>query len=249
MSDHLGDRMKRYERPWAQVLPPNSWALVRVDGRAFHTWARRADRPFDARIHAAMVDACGALARDIGGFRLAYTQSDEATFLFTDTTTHDSQLWFGGEVAKIVSIAAAGFTAHFNHAFARRTVRSANVDVLTPWWEPPGPAMFDARVFTMPADDAANAFVWRQRDWERNSLQMLARHHYSHRDLHGKGRADLHEMLHEVGVNWADLPPVWKNGTFLHRAPSDPAAGETRLDMSNDKHDWASINAMAGIEA
>lgn len=223
--DDLGDRMKRYERSWAGVLPPNSWVLVRVDGRAFRTWTRGCDRPFDGDIHDSMVAATQALARDIGGFRLAYTQSDEATFLFTDTSAHESQLWFGGEVSKIVSIAAAGFTAHFNRAHRSRRL----------------PAMFDARVFTMPREDAPNAFVWRQRDWERNSVQMLARHHFTQRDLHGLSRVGMEVKLRENGIEWADLPPRWRNGTFVFPSPGG-------LGLSNDKHDWASIAAMAGIE-
>jgi hypothetical protein len=67
----------------------------------------------------------------------------------------------------------------------------------------------------MPADDAPNAFIWRQRDWERNSLQMLARSHFSHKQLHGKGRQDMHDMLHKIDVNWAELSPREKNGTFI----------------------------------
>lgn len=228
--DELGDRMKRYERSWSGVLPPNSWVLVRVDGRAFHTWTRGCERPFDSNVQEAMVLATEAVSRDIGGFRLAYTQSDEATFLFTDTAEHESQLWFGGEVAKIVSITAAGFTAHFNRAY----------ETLVPSPRR-GPAVFDARVFTMPPDDAPNAFVWRQRDWQRNSVQMLARHHFSQRDLNGQNVPAMLEMLSANGINWHDLGPRWRNGTFVF-----PSTGTIGLNC--DAHDWASIAAMAGIE-
>jgi len=44
---------------------------------------------------------------------------------------------------------------------------------------------------------------------------MLSQSHYSHKQLHGKNTADMHEMLHEKGVNWADLDSVWKNGMFI----------------------------------
>ncbi len=46
---------------------------------------------------------------------------------------------------------------------------------------------------------------------------MLAQHHFSHRELHGKRRDDLHEMLHDIGVNWNDQPEEFKRGTLLHR--------------------------------
>ncbi|KKN15477.1 hypothetical protein LCGC14_0985720, partial [marine sediment metagenome] len=49
----------------------------------------------------------------------------------------------------------------------------------------------------------------------RNSLQMLARTHFSHKELNEKNTSDIHEMLHQKEVNWADLEPVWKNGVFI----------------------------------
>jgi tRNA(His) 5'-end guanylyltransferase len=198
--DSLGDRIKRYEHASNYALTPRSSMVIRVDGKAFHTWTRGMERPFDPGFVAAMQEATRRTAAEMMGFKLAYTQSDEATFLLTDYDTLQSQGWFGYELSKVVSVSASLFTAHFNW-------------VLT---NPAGtPAFFDSRAFIVPADDVPNVFVWRQRDWERNSLQMLARAYFSHRQLHGKGSSQVHEMLHDVGVNWADLPPHLKNGTFV----------------------------------
>jgi tRNA(His) guanylyltransferase len=76
---------------------------------------------------------------------------------------------------------------------------------------------FDARAYTVPIDDVPNVFVWRQQDWERNSVQMLARAHFSHKQCHKKNVPALHEMLHEIGVNWAHLHSRLKNGTYITR--------------------------------
>ena len=46
---------------------------------------------------------------------------------------------------------------------------------------------------------------------------MLAQAHYSQKQLHGKNQAAMHEMLHEKGINWADLPGKWKNGRFISK--------------------------------
>jgi hypothetical protein len=46
---------------------------------------------------------------------------------------------------------------------------------------------------------------------------MLAQSHFSHTELHKKNKSDMHEMLHTKGVNWADLQPKWKNGSFLFK--------------------------------
>lgn len=62
-------------------------------------------------------------------------------------------------------------------------------------------AYFDARAFNLPREEVANYFLWRAKDWERNSVAMYCRAFYSDRDLHGQGLADQHEMLHHAGKN------------------------------------------------
>lgn len=196
----LGDRMKAYEACSAPRLTPNAPVVIRVDGRAFHTFTRHMRRPFDPVLMKVMVRAAVETAREMQGFKLGYVQSDEATFLLTDYDTNETAAWFGNEVNKLVSLSASIFTAHFNMFMHNEPV----------------PAAFDSRAFTVPREDVPNVFVWRQQDWTRNSLQMVARAHFSHKQLHGKNRAAMHDMLHEVGVNWAtDYTDQEKNGTFI----------------------------------
>lgn len=199
--DSLGDRIKRYERAYQHTLTPRMPVMIRVDGRAFHTYTKGFDRPFDRAMILGMQYATEMTSREMQGFLLAYTQSDEATFLITDTQKLDTQGWFGYEHSKIVSLTASIFSGYFNNAM--------HGDL--------PPASFDARAFSIPLDDAPNAFIWRQRDWERNSLQMLASYYFSHKQLQGKGRRHMHDMLHGVGVNWAELQDWAKNGTFFLR--------------------------------
>lgn len=197
----LATRMKRYEAASHPQLLPRTPLFIRVDGRAFHTYTRHMQRPFDPHFMDAMVHATQMASADMQGFKLAYTQSDEATFMLTDYDTLTSAGWFDYDLSKIVSITAALFTAHFNDAMRGRTAELG---------------VFDARAFSVPRSDAPNVFVWRQQDWERNSLSMLARAHFSHRECLNRNRAELHEMLHGKGVNWAtDLTAREKNGTFV----------------------------------
>lgn len=206
MSDSLGDRIKRYERSYNQTLTPRTPVMIRVDGRAFHTLTRHLQKPFDPRLMSAMVFATIDTAKEMQGFKLGYVQSDEATFLLTDYDQLETQGWFGYELNKVVSLSASLFTAHFNRHFPEL------------WPEFGKIAAFDGRAFNIPAEDAPNAFIWRQRDWERNSLQMLAQHYFSHKALQNKGKREMHEMLHNIEVNWAtDLSPRQKNGTWVLR--------------------------------
>jgi tRNA(His) guanylyltransferase len=195
----LGDRIKRYEAVTHYTATGRTPLMVRVDGRAFHTFTRGMDRPFDQKLTDAMVGAAKCVAEEMQGFKAAYIQSDEATFCLTDYDRVESQGWFDYDLSKVISISAALMTAHFI-----RLLRTEKTPV------------FDSRAFMIPANDVVNAFLWRAKDWERNSLQMYSRAHYSHKELHGKGKQAMHDLLHEAGKNWAtDLTPQQKNGTFL----------------------------------
>jgi tRNA(His) 5'-end guanylyltransferase len=104
-------------------------------------------------------------------------------------------------------------TAHFNNLWMQYLIHDIKVFDLGEY----KPAVFDARAFQCPKNDVANVFLWRIRDWERNSLNMFCRGFFSHKQLIGKKASERHEMLHGIGENWADLPLVAKNGTFWHK--------------------------------
>jgi tRNA(His) 5'-end guanylyltransferase len=228
-NDSLGDRIKKYEAACQYRYPPRQPLIIRVDGRAFHTFTRHCRKPFDPYLMASMKMAMSETAKEMMGFKLAYHQSDEVTFLLTDYDKLTTEGWFGYEVNKVISLAASTFTAHFN------SLHNPSEGL-----HPGRPATFDARAFVVPAEDAANVFIWRQRDWERNSVSMLAQAHFSHKQLHGKKIRDMHDMLHEKGINWAECSPAEKNGTFLLRDGT----------VRQEKADWMLIESwiQAGFE-
>lgn len=199
----LGDRMKRYEESAHHVLVRRMPVLIRVDGRAFHTFTRGMPA-FDRRLMNAMVQSAEIVAYGMQGFKCAYVQSDEVTFLLTDYDTTETQGWFDYDHSKMVSISAA----HMTSAFGK--------------WYPGRSPMFDSRAFNIPREDVVNAFLWRAKDWERNSLQTFARQFFSHKQLHKKGRSDMHEMLHGIGKNWATDIDDWdRNGAFIIKDSAD----------------------------
>ncbi|MEU6413328.1 tRNA(His) guanylyltransferase Thg1 family protein [Microbispora sp. NPDC046933] len=208
MSDKtaLGDRMKAYERATRSVLPRRAYTILRVDGRAFHTFLRDAHRPFDRAVMDAMNGVGAALCEEITGSVFAYVQSDECSVLMTDFATPSAQPWFGGVTQKIVSVAASIATIAFNEAYATGGVDGRR-------------ATFDARAFTL-ADpcEVANYFRWRQNDCVRNSITMAAQARFSHRELHGRSTGQMQEMLWaEHGVNWNDYDAGAKRGRVVVR--------------------------------
>ena len=199
----LGDRMKQYyELPVNIKLIRRMPTIIRLDGRAFHTFTRGYNKPFDSNLSDNMIDTAFYLCGEIQGTKCAYVQSDEISILLTDFDTLATEAWFDNNLQKIVSLSAGMASAHFSklcEAFA----------------------VFDSRAFNIPKEEVCNYFVWRQKDWVRNSVQMLAQAHFSHKQLQEKSQTDMHEMLHGVGVNWADIEPKWKNGTMVYKELSE----------------------------
>ena len=210
MSDgtSLGDRMKTYEQVTRAVLPRRTYTICRVDGRAFHSFLRRAEKPFDKAVITAMDAVAEALCAEISGTVFAYTQSDECSVLLTDFTATGTEPWFGGVVQKMASIAASVATAAFNDAYVPSNDAAPN-----------SRALFDARVFTIPSQvEVANYFLWRQRDAVRNSIFMAAQAHFSHKRLHRLNTDQMQDLLwSEAGVNWNDYPPECKRGRVTVR--------------------------------
>ena len=199
--DSLGDRMKKnYEGVFRLQVPARMPVIIRVDGRAFHTLTRHCDRPFDAGLMAAMDSVACGLCEEIQGAQLAYVQSDEVSVLVHPYKRLQSQCWFDGDVQKMVSISASVATSTFNRFVARG---GAPVSFA---------AQFDSRVFVLPEAEVCNYFIWRQQDATRNSVQMLARSLYSHRECEDKNGPELQEMCFQKGHNWNDLPPSQKRG-------------------------------------
>jgi len=205
----LGDRMKEnYESRAKFCLTRRTPVIIRIDGRAFHTFTRGFDRPFDQRLINAMVHATKELLADAQGAKLAYTQSDEISVVLTDYDTLQTDAWFNYSVPKICSNAASIVTRAFNKAIVYPEAATKY----------PSGATFDARCFNIPKEEVANYFLWRGLDWKRNSLSMFASSFFSQKQLHGKHASQVHEMLHEIGKNWAtDLTEQEKNGTFVSK--------------------------------
>jgi tRNA(His) 5'-end guanylyltransferase len=205
MKDELGRRFKRdYEDAFRLRLPRHSYFIVRIDGRGFHTFTADLERPYCRALADALDEAALHLAGEMIGCRLAYGQSDEYSFLLTDSERDDSPLWFDGNVQKIVSVSASLFTGAFGRAFASTSM-----------------AAFDSRVMVIPKrSEVEKYFLWRQLDAEANSLNMLASAHYSHAELLNQSTADKHDLLHAKGVNWAKEPADFKRGRVVYRGES-----------------------------
>lgn len=217
--DALGDRMKKYESVTRFTLPRRTYTILRVDGRAFHSWTRGLDKPYDQNFMQCMDVAAIRLCEDIPGAQFAYVQSDEISILVVDFININTEPWFEGNVQKWASVSASVATMAFNQQVAKYHENPTTaIGLLRKIGGKEPNAVFDSRVFIIPdLIEVENYFVWRQQDAERNSIMMLARAHASHKQLAGKKRAEQHEIIHKAGDNWAKHPTDFKHGRMVRR--------------------------------
>lgn len=205
MHDELGIRMKeRYEDRAKTYLPRRTYTILRIDGKAFHTLLRGAEKPFDKSVMGVMDKTARFLCQNIQGAVLSYTQSDEISLLLTDFAEIKTDAWFDGNIQKICSISASLATASFNK-------EAASVPLLKDKL-----AFFDSRCFVI-ADpvEVYNYFVWRQQDATRNAINMAGQAVYSHKELHDKNVNEVQEMLFQKGINFNDYPAGCKRGRMV----------------------------------
>lgn len=118
-NDSLGDRMKGYEGVSRNFLTRRVPAIIRLDGKAFHTFTKGMEKPFDPVLTQAMQETMKYLCENIQGCVLGYTQSDEITLVLTDYATIQTDAWFGYNVQKMCSVSASMATMAFNREFER----------------------------------------------------------------------------------------------------------------------------------
>jgi len=212
----LGNRMKKYEDGYNQVLLDRLPIIVRLDGVAFHQYTKGCQKPFDSNLHASMVETTRALVKEFGP-KIGYTQSDEISLLFWQDGIKQQTI-FGGRVNKINSVMASAAANYFNKFEQGNKL-----------------AKFDCRCFCVPNEvEAVNYFLWRTQDAVRNSVQMAAQAVYEHKELHGKGADQLHDMLHAKGINWNSYPPCQKEGSWTaKRSYMKGTATRNRVEVLN----------------
>jgi tRNA(His) 5'-end guanylyltransferase len=214
---NLSDRMKDYYENRAKTsLLRRTPVIIRLDGKAFHTFTKGFVRPFDKILSEAMQLTMKYLCEQIQGCVLGYTQSDEITLVLVDYKTLKSEMWFDGEVQKICSTSASLATMYFNKIF-RKLVNSSDANVHQKYIYQAAldrGAMFDSRCFNIPKEEVTNCFLWRQRDAIRNSIQMVGQTYFHHYQLEGKSCEQIvNDLIVYNDIKWEDFPIMYQRGS------------------------------------
>jgi len=207
--------------------------IIRVDGRAFHTYTRPLKDRFNEFVTAAMNLSAFTLFKEIQGAQLAYVQSDEISLLVHGYKRFNSESWYDNQLQKMVSVAAgiasATFTSQSQYIFNECK-----------------PAVFDARAFIVPEADVCNYFLWRQQDAVRNSVQMLARSLRSHKECTGLNVGDLKEMCKDANSPWEELPTRLQRGLCVKRDKTGTICYDHCIPLFNEDRDY--VNNLLNLE-
>ena len=257
--DDLGTRMKEYYEGIPKTkLMRRTPVIIRIDGKAFHTFTKGFQKPFDEVLIKTMQETTKYLCENTQGCVLGYTQSDEITLVLVDYKNLNSAAWFDYEVQKMCSIVASMATMAFNKLFYDNIINWCHENNLDTDLESPHTiagdsielelmrllrcyylawqkgAMFDARVFNIPKEEVTNCIYWRQLDASRNSVQMVGQANFSHKELQNKSCSNIQDMLMEQkGINWNDFPTYQKRGSCVIK--------ENYVDATPDSTDSESV--------
>jgi len=227
--DPMGDRLKLLEKFGTEHRAmPQLPLCVRLDGRAFHTYTKNMNHPFDDVMSSAMDTATIRLVSEFKPV-IGYTQSDEITLVFynePDPAKNPSEFLFGGKFHKINSVLASTAAVEFYRAIIAQMPEMAGTI-----------PSFDCRTWSVPSKtEAVNTLLWRWFDAKKNSVSTLAQHHFSHKKLHKMGISDMHDLLLSIGVDWNALPTRHKWGAFFRRESVMRSLSEEELSRIPEKH-------------
>lgn len=222
----LGDRMKRYEAVTTSYsLIERIPVYARIDGRAFHSFTRGLDKPFDMDMVNVMKATCAKLV-EMTNAKIGYVQSDEISLCWEDA----SKVPFGTRLFKLESVLAAMATSFFT-LFGLETKLADRIKKMIPH--------FDCRVCQLPnMSELANMFLFREMDCQKNSITLVALSKFSHKRLQNKNGLEKIKMLKdEFGIDYMkDIPEDLRLGSYFRREVYTKTLSEEEISRIPEKN-------------
>lgn len=213
MANSKYEYVKNFEQ--SDRLIPNTWLVVRIDGRGFHNFSTRYtfEKPNDRRALDLMNVAAKAVMTELTDIVLGYGTSDEYSFVF-----HKSCTLFDRRSSKLISTIVSTFTAHYVHLWPK-----IFIGVIL---SPPLPS-FDGRVIQYPTVQNLKDYMsWRQVDCHINNLYNTTfwalvqlgglDTKSAEKELAGTLSADKNEILFSrFKINYNNEPEIFKKGSVI----------------------------------
>jgi tRNA(His) 5'-end guanylyltransferase len=193
------EEIRKYECYHQYKVLPNTWIVIRVDGKGFSKLTANMEKPFSPIFSSFMEITTTELVDEFNAI-YGYSESDEISILLP--LTFDS---FDRKVEKLVSISAGIASATFTKASALYGV-------------------FDSRIIVLPSvEKVVDYFRWRQNDATRCALNGYCYWTARQQDKMTVSKATSlfnnvnvafkNEFLFQHGINFNDLP-LWRRRGF-----------------------------------
>ncbi|GJN70464.1 tRNA(His) guanylyltransferase [Purpureocillium lilacinum] len=198
-------------------LLPNTWIVVRIDGRGFTKMCAKYgfEKPNDRRALDLMNAAAKAVVTDLPEITIGYGISDEYSFVF-----HKSCSLFERRASKLVSTIVSTFTANYVYSW--------------PTYFPDDPLTyplptFDGRAVVYPSVQNLRDYLsWRQVDCHINNLYNTTfwaliqlgglDNKEAEKTLAGTLASDKNEILFSrFHINYNNEPEMYKKGSVIFR--------------------------------
>ncbi|KAL4970476.1 tRNA guanylyltransferase [Aspergillus stella-maris] len=216
MANSKYEYVKAFEQD--DTLLPNTWIVVRIDGRGFHKLSDRYafEKPNDRRALDLMNAAAVEVLKDLPELVVAYGVSDEFSFVF-----HPSCELFERRSGKLVTTIVSTFTAHYIYLWP-------SYFPSTPL-QPPSLPSFDGRAVVYPTSRNLRDYMsWRQVDCHINNLYNTTfwmmvlrggmRNTEAEEALKGTVSSDKNEILFKrFGINYNNEEEIYKKGSVVFR--------------------------------
>ncbi|RDH33204.1 tRNA guanylyltransferase, partial [Aspergillus welwitschiae] len=216
MANSKYEYVKSFEQP--DALLPNTWIVVRIDGRGFHKLSDHYGfiKPNDRRALDLMNAAAVGVMKDLPDLCIAYGISDEYSFAF-----HPNCQLFERRSAKLVTTIVSTFTAHYIYLWGTYFPD-------TPL-QPAALPSFDGRAVMYPNSRIFRDYMsWRQVDCHINNLYnttfwtMVLQGGMDRREaeleLKGTLSSDKNEILFKrFGINYNNEEEIYKKGSVIYR--------------------------------
>ncbi|KAK3393736.1 Thg1 C terminal domain-containing protein [Podospora didyma] len=215
MANSRFEYVKNFEL--SDQLLPNTWVVVRIDGRGFTKFANKYsfEKPNDKRALELMNAAARTVVTEIPDITIAYGVSDEYSFVFHKTST-----LFERRASKLVSTVVSTFTGYYIYLWSTYFPDQP--------LSAPLPS-FDGRAVCYPSlENLRDYMSWRQVDCHINNLYnttfwaliqlggMSATE--AGKQLDGSFSADKNEILFKrFSINYNNEPEIYKKGSVVFR--------------------------------
>ncbi|CAD8128816.1 unnamed protein product [Paramecium sonneborni] len=231
MANSKYEYVKQFEQ--MQNLLPNTYIVVRIDGKGFHKFTKfyEFEKPNDEQALKLMSFSACVVMETFSDIQIAYGQSDEFSFVLSK----DSEL-YNRRSDKIATCICSTFTSVYALNFEKFMKKPLQFPCIP---------IFDARCVCYPdLQNIRDYMSWRQVDCHINNLyntcfwglvQKGMNKQEAEKTLSGTNAGDKNELLFtRLGKNYNNEPEIFKKGTTIIRQPMKEKVNlKVELDVDN----------------